>query len=137
MESGLRIASCSCGGLEATCLGEPKRVGICNCTECQKRTGSVFGVGAYYSKSNVQLRGKTTTFNRSSESGRTLSYQFCPTCGSTVIWELELFPDLVAVAVGCFTDPTFPAPKRAVWGQYKHGWVQFPEDVETLPSQPG
>jgi hypothetical protein len=43
----------------------------------------------------------------------------------------------VAVAVGCFTDPDFPAPKRAVWGQYKHRWVEFPQDVVTLPTQPG
>jgi hypothetical protein len=37
-----RIASCSCGQLHLTCTGEPGRVSMCHCLECQKRTGSVF-----------------------------------------------------------------------------------------------
>jgi hypothetical protein len=40
--------------------GAPDFVVVCNCTECQRRTGSVFGVGAYYNaKALVRSRAGT------------------------------------------------------------------------------
>ena len=38
-----RVAACACGRLTATVLGEPLRVSICHCLECQRRGGGVFG----------------------------------------------------------------------------------------------
>ena len=32
-------------------------------------------------------------------------------------------PDLIAVGVGSFADPGFPAPTQAVYDQYRHPWV--------------
>jgi len=39
-----------------------------------------------------------------------LTFRFCPVCGSTVYWTGEGFPGYVAVAIGAFADPAFPAP---------------------------
>ena len=58
---------------------------------------------------------------------------FCPDCGTTVYWDLEMRPSHVGVAVGCFSDPEFFAPARAVWTQRQHHWVMFPEDLPTFP----
>jgi hypothetical protein len=38
-----RTAACNCGQLCITCEGEPVRVSMCHCLECQRRTGAVFG----------------------------------------------------------------------------------------------
>src|ERR1700722_7973744 len=38
-----RRAACSCGQLHLTVDGEPSRVSMCNCLECQRRTGGVIG----------------------------------------------------------------------------------------------
>jgi hypothetical protein len=54
---------------------------------------------------------------------------FCPTCGSTVYWEGEGFPGYVAVAIGNFADPSFPAPTIAVWEESRHPWVSLPPDT--------
>lgn len=132
-----RTANCSCGQLTALCVGEPARVGACHCTECQRRTGSVFGVGAYYPRSQVTLTGNYKRYARSSDAGRRVESHFCPECGTTVTWDLALFPDMTAVAVGCFADPHFPSPQRAVWASHKHDWVVFPEGVPQLEAQPG
>lgn len=32
-------------------------------------------------------------------------------------------PDLIAVGIGSFADPGFPAPTQAVYAQYRHPWV--------------
>jgi hypothetical protein len=38
-----RRAACSCGQLYLTVEGEPSRVWMCHCLECQRRTGAVIG----------------------------------------------------------------------------------------------
>ena len=35
-------------------------------------------------------------------------------------WNTARKPDMVAVAVGAFADPAFPAPSQAVYGEHRH-----------------
>ena len=125
-----RVASCACGQLSVRCRGEPDIVSICHCLDCQRRTGGVFGVGAFYRRANVvETTGQSKTFARTGEAGRRVAFNFCPECGSTLFWELDLAPAYIAVAVGAFADPSFPKPARAVWTQSRHPWVTLPEGV--------
>lgn len=125
-----RTATCSCGQLRITLLGEPERISMCHCGECQRRTGSVFGVGAYYDKAKIKLKeGQSTRYTRGSDSGMKLTFDFCPRCGTTLNWENERTPNLVGVAVGAFSDQTFPAPLVSVWTERKHHWVPIPSDL--------
>ena len=110
-----RTAACSCGRLRVTCTGEPVRLSICHCLECQKRTGSPFGVQARFDRTQVMIEGMATEFTRVGEQGNVITLRFCPTCGSTVYWTMSTQPDLVAVAVGNFADPTFPVPNFSVF----------------------
>jgi hypothetical protein len=52
-----RIAQCSCGSLRAEANGEPVLVHVCNCTECQRRTGSPFLASSFFPKSEVHTHG--------------------------------------------------------------------------------
>lgn len=124
-----RTATCACGQLSAVCEGEPTVV-ACNCTWCQRRSGSPYGLGAYFKRSSVRTTGESTVFARPAPQGRKITNHFCPSCGSTVFWFLDLRPDEVGVSVGCFADPSFPQPARAVWTQHQHHWVRFPESAE-------
>ena len=105
-----RHAACSCGQLHLSIEGEPSRISMCHCLECQRRTGAVISNQARFRREQVTLAGKATTWVRTAESGNALTFHFCPTCGSTVYWEGEGFPGYVAVAIGNFADPNFPAP---------------------------
>jgi hypothetical protein len=126
-----RVAQCSCGQLRATCAGEPALVSICNCDECRKRTGSAFGISAFFPREQVQTEGDNTTYTRSSESGAKITFHFCPTCGSSIYWDAERRPDWIAVAVGAFADPKFPMPRQSVWDERRHDWIEFPEEMAT------
>jgi hypothetical protein len=131
-----RRASCSCGQLHLTCEGEPVRVSMCHCLECQRRTGGVFGNQAWFNRPQItDISGSSTTFQRSSDTGNLVTFQFCPVCGSTVYWEAERFPDLIAVAVGSFADPTFPAPRHSVWERRRHHWVEVLYDTSIQHSK--
>jgi len=87
-----RRAACSCGQLHLTIEGEPSRISMCHCLECQRRTGAVIGNQARFRREQVTFAGKSTAWMRTAESGNALTFHFCPTCGSTVYWESEGFP---------------------------------------------
>lgn len=128
-----RHASCSCGRLTATVSGEPLRVSICHCLACQRRTGSVFGQQARFRREDVVLDGASTEFLRVGDDGATLRFHFCPACGATVWYVADDMPESVAIPVGAFADPGFPAPTVSVYEERKHGWVQPPPGAEHIP----
>lgn len=70
--------------------GDPQFSAICCCRHCQRRTGSVFGLSAYYPEDAVVARiGTPTVYRGMSDKGRWLDFRFCPTCGTTAWWEAE------------------------------------------------
>ena len=123
-----RNAICSCGQLRLTCAGEPVRISICHCLTCQQRTGSVFGTQARFHHDNVAIDGNSTAFTRVGDSGGTVTFHFCPTCRSTVYWQLASAPDVIAASVDNFADPRFPKPRHSVYGERRHSWVNIDDD---------
>jgi hypothetical protein len=129
-----RKASCNCGRLSLTYEGpDPERISVCQCNECQKRTGSVLSVQARLPIEHVTIEGQSSTWTFPSDSGEPVTfrscdsggatYHFCPECGSTVYWEISAAPDVLGVAVGGFTDPTFPPPMISGFEAYGHPWA--------------
>ncbi len=65
----MREAGCVCGQLKVNCEGEPSRVTICHCVECQKRTGSVMHVGARFESGQIEIIGVSKAHERISDAG--------------------------------------------------------------------
>ncbi len=128
-----RLASCTCGQLTATVDTDPVRVSICHCLACQRRSGSVFAAQARFSRTGVSLAGASTTFVRVGDAGTRATFHFCPTCGDTVYYEMDAFPDFLAIPIGAFADPAFPAPRVSVYESRMHSWVVPPADAEHFP----
>jgi hypothetical protein len=126
----LRHAACSCGQLHLTVAGEAVRIAMCHCLECQRRTGAVISNQARFNRAQITFAGKATEWTRKAESGNVLTYSFCPVCGSTVYWENTGFPDLIAIAIGTFADPSFPPPTLSVWEECRHPWMPAPSNAE-------
>ena len=131
-----RIAHCCCGSLRAEATGEPAFVAACHCTECQRRTGSPFGVGTLFPKEQVRTMGPSRVYRRGSDSGRKIEIHFCPECGSSVFWYAELYPDFVAIATGAFADPSMPWPTLSVWEVTRNSWVTFDHQLDRFTVQP-
>lgn len=126
-----RRASCSCGQLGVTCSGDPLRISVCHCLECQKRTGSAFGVQARWRREDVAVEGNSTAYRRVADSGNTLTSHFCAICGSTVYYLLTIDgADFVGVPVGGFADPTFPPPQFTVYEARQHPWARLPDSLD-------
>jgi hypothetical protein len=123
-----RIARCRCGQLTVLCTGEPVRVSVCHCHDCQKRSGSAFSVQARFKVGDVVISGKERMWETVAESGNVAVFHFCPVCGSTVWYQARPFSDLIAVPVGAFADSSFPSPHYSVYEERKHGWVEIVGD---------
>ena len=127
-----RVAACSCGQLTATVTEDPIRVSICHCLDCQRRTGSVFGAQARFRKDAVQVGGSSAQYVRVGDEGRKATFSFCPNCGAIVYYQVEGDEETIAIPVGAFAEPGFPAPTVSVWEEDKHPWVSLPEKIEHI-----
>ena len=74
---------------------------------------------------NHRYRRDADAFRALVGQGHSVAFRYCPVCGSTVYWEAERFANWIAVAVGAFADPTFPAPTYSVFERRRHGWLEM------------
>jgi hypothetical protein len=118
-----------CGQLQAQVTTEPIRVSVCHCLACQRRTGSVFGAQARFAKAAVTVTGSSKEFVRIGDEGTRSTFNFCPDCGATVYYTFAGHEDAIAIPIGAFADPTFPAPSFSVYEERMHSWVQVPGQV--------
>ena len=125
MSDTIRTASCRCGQLRAEATGEPVRVSVCHCLDCQQRSGSAFSAQARWPDAQVKITGERKTWSNVSDKGRKADFHFCPECGSTVVYVIEAMPGLTAIPIGAFADPDFPAPKFSVYENRKHKWLKI------------
>lgn len=125
-----REAACSCGQLRARVRGAPVRISVCHCLDCQRRSGSAFAAQARFPEADVHITGRRTTYTRTGDEGRWARFDFCPDCGATVAYRIEAMPGLVAIPLGAFADPGFPAPTVSVYEERRHAWVQLSGPIE-------
>jgi len=107
-------------------------VSVCHCFACQRRTGSVFASQARFPRQAVEITGTGTEYVRVGDEGGRTKFTFCPTCGVTVYFAREDGDDSIAIPVGVFAEPGFPAPAFSVYEERMHSWVTMPEDIEHM-----
>ena len=126
-------AECQCGQLGIELPDTTPMVVACHCVDCQRRSGSPFGVLAYYPAGQVNVIGSAKRFERSTAAGGMFATFFCPECGSTIYAMASKHPSLIGVAVGAIADPNFQPPVRSVWERSMHRWVRMPDEIEHFP----
>jgi hypothetical protein len=143
-----RTAECGCGRVRVTVQDEPFHVCACHCDFCQKRTGSAFGVQAYFTQDQcVDIVGETKVYNGFEVDGiasfggptQTPDYHFCTTCGSTVYWTMPggAGETLIGIAVGNFVEREFPSPMQEYQTRMRHHWVTANPSAEQFETFPG
>jgi hypothetical protein len=103
---------------------------MCHCFACQRRTGSAFGLQASFAKDDVHVSGEASTYLRVGDEGSRITFSFCAICGATVHYAIEGREQSLAVAVGAFADPRFPAPSLSVYEERMHHWLALPPQLQ-------
>jgi len=122
------MASCACGDLKLEVKGEPELNGICHCNNCKKRTGSAFGMSAYFKSSSVSnIEGDPSCYELSNPADRsTQKRYFCKRCGTTLYWKVSTQEGTIGIASGCFADNPLANPEYSVSTDKKWKWVRLP-----------
>jgi hypothetical protein len=128
-----RNGQCLCGAVRVELARDPDRVNICHCTDCQRRSGSPFGMAVWLAEGDLAISGETSEFRHLSDKGRELVNRFCPSCGSTICYTAALNPGLIAIPAGLFADPETPPPQRSVFEERRHTWLTVPAGAVRLP----
>lgn len=123
MTEAANTAHCRCGMLSATCTGEPVRVSVCHCRDCQARSGSAFATQVRFPAAQVALGGEASHYVFTSPGGAPTTFHFCPACGTTVWYVNSAQPETVAIALGNFEDMRAYTPRISVWEDRKLDWV--------------
>lgn len=132
-ESSRRKGGCACGAVRYETMGDPMRISVCHCKDCQRRSGSAFGVGCYFRREAVTLSGGATRkYERISDAGRHVVTHFCEHCGTSVYWTPEVIPNAIGIAGGTFDDTDWLDPKLHIWSKSAQKWFHFPGDAEVL-----
>lgn len=101
---------CACGAVRYKTVGKPEVHAVCHCRYCQLRTGSAFGVSAYFPDANVEiLSGDLTNHEYQTQSGNHVTTSFCSKCGTTTHWRIksDFLGGKTAIAAGTFDPPSF------------------------------
>ena len=70
------IGKCQCGAVNYILLSSPKTTHACHCFDCQKRTGSAFGISMIVAEDDLSLFGELKSFERIADSGFKLTQFF-------------------------------------------------------------
>ena len=121
-----REGGCQCGQVRYRLDGEPLGLAVCHCTECQRQSGSAFGMSLIVPSSAFQLRsGELKTFTVECDSGRTKTCAFCPACGCRI--HHQTFDGILSLKPGTLDDTSWLSPGAHYWTKRKQAWLPIPD----------
>lgn len=113
---------CSCGAIRYQSNENPEFQIICQCTQCQKLTGTGHAPLVAFQSDNFVISGELKFFDTISDDGNTVSHGFCPTCGNPILNKPAIAPDKIFVLVGSLDNPANFRPEFVVYSNSGHAW---------------
>jgi hypothetical protein len=130
-----RQGGCQCGRVRYTISVEPLFLAACHCKECQRASGSAFGLSLMVPHGGFAVEGELKSFERPTDSGRRLRGYFCPECGTRIYHQRSDAP-VVNVRAGTLDDTSWLKPNLHAWLSSKQPWTPIPEGAATHLTQP-
>jgi len=127
---------CHCGQVRYEAEIDPAKVNLCNCTDCQMLTGSVFRVAVPAPAATYRLlSGQPRVYVKTADSGTKRRHSFCPNCGTPVSATADTGkPETYSLRVGCLDQRAQLPHRRRIWCKSALGWAQ---DVSGVPGVEG
>ena len=130
---------CVCGHITYEAEVDPQKVGLCNCTDCQKFSGSAFRVGVPAPDSTFRLlTGELKVYVKTAESGGKREQAFCPDCGthfySTSVGDV---PKLLRLHTSTANQRDLLPPKSQGWMRSAQAWLADLPSLPGVDKQPG
>ena len=83
----------------------------------------------------VKLEGELTSYEKVADSGKKITREFCPTCGSGVTNRLEMAPGMIVVKGGTIDEVADrPKPTFALYTDSQCAWLT--SDLRSFEREP-
>jgi hypothetical protein len=130
-------AKCLCGAVQFRVTEEPLTLYACHCTDCQKRSGSAFGLSMWVPRAAIEVTaGETALQVLKGADGRGRPGRMCAQCGARLWSEPEKRATLAVVRAGTLDDTSWLRPIAHIWTRSAQPWFALPEGVPTYATQP-
>jgi hypothetical protein len=130
---------CLCGAVRYEAAGDPQNASYCHCDDCKRATGGPYTVGVLVNLSKLRIiSGQVRGYTTSADSGRKITRQFCPNCGSPLFTKGEKHPEFVFLKAGSLDEPEVIKPSCQVWTKRAVPWAYIDQTLPryTEDSQP-
>ncbi len=121
---------CYCGAVRYVVDGDTFNSTLCHCSDCRRIAGAP--AVAWFSTAMAHFRfsqGNTATF-RSSEH---ILRSFCATCGTTLTFQDNRYPDEIDIASATLDDPARMPPGDHTFVQYQLPWMRMSDGLPAYP----
>jgi hypothetical protein len=132
-----REGGCLCGAVRYTVDWPPQMIGTCQCTNCQKQSGSAVSVVAIIPHDSIQISGDLTNYEDTGDSGLALSRRFCAVCGSPILSESVGMQaaGIRILKTGTLDDRSGLSPSVHFWTRSGQDWFALPESGHKMERQ--
>ena len=125
---------CHCGRIAYEAKVDPSRSAICNCTDCQKFSGSPWRASVPAKVEDFRLlRGMLKTYEKTADSGIRRLQTFCGDCGSAIYATAAENPTIFNLRLGALKQSADLPPKRQIWTDSALPWAK---DISNVPGAP-
>jgi hypothetical protein len=122
---------CQCGRIAYEARVDPMRSAICNCTDCQKFSGSPWRASVPAKAEDFRLlRGTPKTYVKTAESGTKRLQAFCGDCGSAIYATTAENQTIFNLRLGALKQRAALPPKRQIWMDSALPWAG---DISEVP----
>ena len=129
---------CLCGAVtyETEIPEKPIYAGLCHCRDCQRYTGTAFASSVMVPKDGFKLEGEVKYFASKTERGTVMERGFCPTCGSSVLYRSDAWPDQYVLAAGTLDDPSLFKPRVNLFTRSAQEHVWHIDELRKFEANP-
>jgi len=128
---------CICGSVRYEIASFPLLLYTCNCTNCQKQSGSAFGMTMPVTARDFRIvQGAPKGWRRLSPQGVEVTSWFCGDCGNRIYGERAGRSERVNVRAGTLDDTSWLKPVAHFFTRSAQHWVQPAADAICYETQP-
>lgn len=131
------VGGCLCGGVRYSVDADPELTALCHCEACQKQTGSAFSILVAVPKESVRIEGRSlAAFESVGASGWPVTREFCLGCGSPILVDASITPDLLWIRGGTLDDRSWLRPQMNIWCDSAQPWVSMDRAIPGFAENP-
>jgi hypothetical protein len=128
---------CPCEAVRFAVNTMPLLVYACHCSECQRASGSSFGLSMPVAfDSFAVISGKPRPWRRTDDSGVESTSWFCGDCGGRIFGEHASRPEVIRVGAGTLDDTSWLRPIAHIYLRSAQAWQRIPNHAECFDILP-